>query len=435
MDIQDFIVNRDQHMRPLEYDLSESYNTLLRYLSDMGVLDNVPVGVTSESEIVSVSDAYPAPPRALNVYGKSTQDGTPTPDVPVPIMSVDSCKLCMTSNPTFYSASTDWLQGTIKLNGDTTAASNRVRSVVIPVTVGTHYHLRVNDGYLVGTRGYTDSSATSSSYIEADFHDFAQSYEWVSTGSTFLRLLLKKIDDSRLTPTMAVNASAVVSLAPISETAISLDGHSLRSLPNGTKDQLNLSYLRPSTREGWAWYSRELVQRISHRTFDGSENWNSGGNSYDGTLGTDRFSNVSGAPNTGTGSLTSLMSPSLRVASGTIWSSPNSNIWKCVRNSNQIHVVFDNDTVGINVESDTQTSRTTNIRAWLAENPITVYYPLATPVTTQLDPIELPQLPAPTATVWCDGGSAQPTLVLSYVMDLSESLSDIGESIADIISG
>ena len=31
----------------------------------VGVLDNIPVGVTSESEIVSISDAYPAPPRAL----------------------------------------------------------------------------------------------------------------------------------------------------------------------------------------------------------------------------------------------------------------------------------------------------------------------------------------------------------------------------------
>lgn len=36
---------------------------------------------------VSVSDAFSAPLCALTVYGKSTQDGTPSPDNPVPIVS------------------------------------------------------------------------------------------------------------------------------------------------------------------------------------------------------------------------------------------------------------------------------------------------------------------------------------------------------------
>lgn len=36
---------------------------------------------------VSVSDAFSAPLRGLTVYGKSTQDGTPSPDNPVPIVS------------------------------------------------------------------------------------------------------------------------------------------------------------------------------------------------------------------------------------------------------------------------------------------------------------------------------------------------------------
>ena len=36
---------------------------------------------------ISVDDAFPAPMCGLTVYGKSTQDGTPTPDAPVPIVS------------------------------------------------------------------------------------------------------------------------------------------------------------------------------------------------------------------------------------------------------------------------------------------------------------------------------------------------------------
>ena len=37
---------------------------------------------------VAVDDAFAAPLRGLTVYGKSTQDGTPSPDNPVPIVSV-----------------------------------------------------------------------------------------------------------------------------------------------------------------------------------------------------------------------------------------------------------------------------------------------------------------------------------------------------------
>lgn len=36
---------------------------------------------------ISVDDAFPAPLCGLTVYGKSTQDGTPTPDAPVPIVN------------------------------------------------------------------------------------------------------------------------------------------------------------------------------------------------------------------------------------------------------------------------------------------------------------------------------------------------------------
>lgn len=42
---------------------------------------------TETGNPISVDDAFPAPLCGLTVYGKSTQDGTPTPDEPVPIVS------------------------------------------------------------------------------------------------------------------------------------------------------------------------------------------------------------------------------------------------------------------------------------------------------------------------------------------------------------
>lgn len=47
---------------------------------------NVLVG-SETGNPVSCDDAFAAPLCGLNVYGKSTQDGTPTPDAPVPIVS------------------------------------------------------------------------------------------------------------------------------------------------------------------------------------------------------------------------------------------------------------------------------------------------------------------------------------------------------------
>lgn len=47
---------------------------------------NILVG-TETGNPLSVDDAFSAPLCGLTVYGKSTQDGTPTPDAPVPIVS------------------------------------------------------------------------------------------------------------------------------------------------------------------------------------------------------------------------------------------------------------------------------------------------------------------------------------------------------------
>lgn len=50
------------------------------------VRQNILIG-SETGNTVSVSDAFSAPLCGLTVYGKSTQDGTPTPDAPVPIVS------------------------------------------------------------------------------------------------------------------------------------------------------------------------------------------------------------------------------------------------------------------------------------------------------------------------------------------------------------
>ena len=55
-------------------------------ISAVKARQNILVGSETGNPI-SVDDAFPAPLCGLTVYGRSTQDGTPTPDAPVPIVS------------------------------------------------------------------------------------------------------------------------------------------------------------------------------------------------------------------------------------------------------------------------------------------------------------------------------------------------------------
>lgn len=55
-------------------------------ISAVKARQNVLVG-TETGNPIAVDDAFPAPLCGLTVYGRSTQDGTPTPDAPVPIVS------------------------------------------------------------------------------------------------------------------------------------------------------------------------------------------------------------------------------------------------------------------------------------------------------------------------------------------------------------
>ena len=55
-------------------------------ISAVKARQNILVG-TETGNPIAVDDAFAAPLCGLSVYGKSTQDGTPTPDAPVPIVS------------------------------------------------------------------------------------------------------------------------------------------------------------------------------------------------------------------------------------------------------------------------------------------------------------------------------------------------------------
>ena len=545
MDALDFIVDRDQHMRPLEYDLSENFNELLRYMQDIGVLGNVPTGVTSESEIVSISDAYAAPPMALTVEGASEQDGTPTPDAPVAIESVCNINLLdestfingyyisqsgiVTSNaPSRYSSlvavesgltyclsavtteaggnkrvhgydeNGDWVS---QLDARSSVPSDTNYSLVFDIPTGVtqiRVSIFVSDTSVKLELGnhvtpYVPYGEVDASLLMGEVIDLSDTSRWMtslySKPQPFisdpnyaiisyangrvsmlryspvyaLAILIGKLEVGR-TYTLYVGDFATVRYSIARASAldgtvtqtlvndacnmgyISFDvtttdyyfivswvssnttlyfedvrlvssiarlpiGTSLRSLPDGTKDQLNLSYLRPSTREGWAWYSRELTQRTESYDLGDLEWVFRNETLYPHVFRTD-LPDRDYAENTTMCSAYSHVSNIGLISDG-----------KCFASFSTTYFYIEND------DYDTVAECKEGLEG------VELVVKLATPVITQLDPIELPFLPAPTATVWCDGGSVQPTLVLEYVRDANAVVAELSEAIADIISG
>ena len=389
-----------------------------------------------EGELLQTDDAYEGPLVSLDVDGKSTQDDTPTPENPVPIVSVDAPtvtlagkNLCPTADGTIIAS--DWIRegqnyfkyiGLTVENATLTLSCNMAAAPSVISTSNNRLYVTIPGAQSkfcdLNTAGAKSVTVSGSGIVRMGINRNAIDSNGVDT-------LLKDIQ-LELGPTATAYQPYLGHTVPLLP-----DGYSLRSLPDGTKDELHLSYLRPSTHEGWAWYDRELVQRIDTHTFNGSETWTGGTiEAYNGATGTNRFnSQITDLRRaTQVPMRDCLLSDVLMHTSVNIWSTPDNYIWYTVANDNQIHIVFDNETIGVTAET-AQAERTTAIRAWLAENPITIYYPLATPITTQLDPIELPIMPSKDTTIWSDP-SAQ--LKMTYIQDTNLVIQSLEATVADM---
>lgn len=79
-------VNAETARAEAETEREKQLPALSSAVDELQVRQNILVG-SETGNPVTVDDAFAAPLCGLTIYGKSTQDGTPTPDAPVPIVS------------------------------------------------------------------------------------------------------------------------------------------------------------------------------------------------------------------------------------------------------------------------------------------------------------------------------------------------------------
>lgn len=216
---------------------------------------------------------------------------------------------------------------------------------------------------------------------------------------------------------LRIRADGLRAYVPYAQVSANVPTHGnvLCSLPVGIFDTLKMAYLKPSSRDGYAWYATTLQKNTGRVVLNGTETWMKDNDSDRMYTSNDTISRQLYYANR-------LLCTHLRayphyndVGNGVTGISA----WNVLAehpNKNWFYVAIDGITT---VEEITQ---------WFADNPTEVIYQLATPVVTTLEPIELPVLPAPIFTVWSD---PKTHLLLEYIRDSNIVIQRIEEAIAD----
>ena len=176
-----------------------------------------------------------------------------------------------------------------------------------------------------------------------------------------------------------------VSPAPITTTPIDLSGHTLNSLPDGTRDELSVDATGAVTLTKRTWMQTidgtDLAQNYTSNT-DGCTIWDDvlEYHSVDSNGSTEWYSDG--------------------IALGDVLPTLNSAFAKAIVGfSGTSYSATTRKNLYVNAPSDSPTDYN-GARAWLNANPLTIIYKLATPQTISLGTISLPNLNPDHATVY-----------------------------------
>ena len=184
-----------------DIDGSQEKSTFLKYA------DVIPPVTASASGSAITIDSAKAPLQNLKLLGKTEQNGTPTPDAPVPLVSVGDSGSFEIG---VYGAN---LFDGITERGHTTgtSVSNRARSKnLIPIIKGQKYTITKYDDTNNEIHFAINTSATLKAYPlnggklnecgNSSIWNYETTYSFTATQSGVMALLFQKSDDSAITP-------------------------------------------------------------------------------------------------------------------------------------------------------------------------------------------------------------------------------------------
>ena len=190
-------------------------------ISAVKVRQNVLTG----SEIgnpLSVDDAFPAPLCGLTLYGKSTQDGTPTPDAPVPIVSAGesgSVAVKVTGKNLFYEQG--FQQYFINSVADSVGLAVGNVSSVLQVVTGAKYYVTRNK---IGTKfrvAVVDALPTKGSVVRPSSAINADSKRQVEISATSKYMVIQCEDEAAFSELM-VSLDSSTAYSPYREQLLTL---------------------------------------------------------------------------------------------------------------------------------------------------------------------------------------------------------------------
>lgn len=340
--------------------------------------DYLKIVESAKGSIASVPDASNAPFESLTIYGKSIQDGTPTPSAPIDIVTAGSdgsIKLTKCGKNLFdITAKTQTLNGvTFSVNADKTITVNGTATAKTYFEVGILYCDNTEDYIFSGCP--SGGSASSYSLIiqqrKGSTNTMTQ-YE-IGTGANNasghntdnFRLLIciasgTTVSNLVFKPMVRLYSETDSTYEPYTGTTINF------STPNGLASVGDVC----DTLELRADGTGELTKRLKALILNGSEIWYSGA-----------------SPNVYTMTLTDVFNTNVGVCSHFDFASvpPTSEnrkgkcyIQKTANGTCYFYVGYDDGAGGVD-----------NFKTWLGSNPITLICELATPIVTELSAEEV----------------------------------------------
>lgn len=273
--------------------LIQSGGILSRNARLMYRLANLLTHRTDEGTLAAISDAAKTPMAGLSVYGQSTQDGTPTPSSPVSIVSVEGdasgnislvAQGLNVAHPLPGTHDNKGITVTVAEDGWITVSGTSIAtsSAFIGIGIGSSDQtVRViegaptfalyieNEGALVSgeveLQVYgSNGEATNVGGYAAASRTFTNLTDYISRIVVFARAASNgKTYSGRFRFSLVRSDQMPTEYIPYvgTVTSIDLDGHELRSLPDGTRDELTVDA------EGHV----TLVQRVQAKSIAASD--------------------------------------------------------------------------------------------------------------------------------------------------------------------